>query len=148
MIPTQHLSQLGRRSTLSDALIAEPRKILESFANPKPSRDYEVKFVFPEFTSMCPVTGQPDFATITIAYVPDELCVEMKSLKLYFYSFRNKGIFYEAVTNQILDDLVEVIQPRRMTVVGDFAVRGGTAGTVTASYEAPQKRGRNGRKGR
>ena len=146
MIPTQRLSRLGRKSTLSDALIAEPRKILESFANPKASRDYEVKFVFPEFTSMCPVTGQPDFATITIAYVPDELCVEMKSLKLYFFSFRNKGIFYEAVTNQILDDLVAVLQPRRMTVVGDFAVRGGTAGTVTASYEAPAKKGRNGRK--
>ena len=97
---------------------------------------------------MCPVTGQPDFATITITYVPDELCVEMKSLKLYFLSFRNKGIFYEAVTNQILDDLVEVIQPRRMTVVGDFAVRGGTAGMVTATYAAPQKKGRNGRKGR
>lgn len=148
MIPTQHLSRLGRKSTLSDALIAEPRKILESFANPKVLRDYEVKFVFPEFTSMCPVTGQPDFATITIAYVPDELCVEMKSLKLYFFSFRNKGIFYEAVTNQILDDLVAVLQPRRMTVVGDFAVRGGTAGTVTASYEAPAKKGRNGRKSR
>jgi len=136
---------LGRKSTLSDALIAEPRKILESFANPKRSRDYEVKFVFPEFTSMCPVTGQPDFATITIAYVPDELCVEMKSLKLYFHSFRNKGIFYEAVTNQILDDLVEVVQPRRMTVIGDFAVRGGTAGTVTVSYDSPPKKGRNGR---
>ena len=148
MTPTQHLSRLGRRSTLSDALIAEPRKILESFPNPKPSRDYEVKFVFPEFTSVCPVTGQPDFATITIAYVPDERCVEMKSLKLYFYSFRNKGIFYEAVTNQILDDLVGVLQPRRMTVIGDFAVRGGTAGTVTATYEAPPKKGRNGRKSR
>ena len=148
MIPTQHLSQLGRKSTLSEALIAEPRKILESFANPKPQRDFEVKFVFPEFTSMCPVTGQPDFATITITYVPDRLCVEMKSLKLYFHSFRNKGIFYEAVTNQILDDLVAVLKPRQMTVVGDFAVRGGTAGTVTASYEAPKraKGSRNGRK--
>src|SRR5690242_14770431 len=136
MIPTQHLSQLGRKSTLSDALIAEPRKILESFPSPKPQRDFEVKFVFPEFTSMCPVTGQPDFATITITYVPDRLCVEMKSLKLYFLSFRNKGIFYEAVTNQILDDLVAVLKPRRMTVVGDFAVRGGTAGTVTVEYNA------------
>jgi 7-cyano-7-deazaguanine reductase len=149
MTPTQHLSQLGRRSTLSDALIAEPRRILESFANPAPQRDYEVKFVFPEFTSMCPVTGQPDFATITIAYVPDARCVEMKSLKLYFLSFRNKGIFYEAVTNQILDDLVAVLEPRRMTVIGDFAVRGGTAGTVTVNYQSPPpKKGRNGRKGR
>src|SRR5207302_11080395 len=98
-------------------------------------REYEIKFVFPEFTSMCPVTGQPDFATITIIYVPDRACVEMKSLKLYFLSFRNKGIFFEAVTNQILDDLVAVLKPRKMTVVGDFAVRGGTAGTVTATYE-------------
>ena len=135
MIPTQHLSQLGRNATLSDALIAEPRKILEAFPNPKPQRDYEIKFVFPEFTSMCPVTGQPDFATITISYVPDARCVEMKSLKLYFFSFRNKGIFYEAVTNQIADDLVAVLEPRQMTVVGDFAVRGGTAGTVTVNYE-------------
>ena len=148
MIPTQHLSQLGRKSVLTDALIAAPRKILESFENPKPQRDYEIRFVFPEFTSMCPVTGQPDFATITITYVPDRLCVEMKSLKLYFHSYRNKGIFYEAVTNQILDDLVDVLKPRRMTVVGDFAVRGGTAGTVTVSYEASKrpKNGRNGRK--
>ena len=148
MTPTQHLSHLGGKSTLSDALIAEPRRILESFANPKPQRDYEVQFVFPEFTSMCPVTSQPDFATITITYVPDELCVEMKSLKLYFGSFRNKGVFYEAVTNQILDDLVAVIQPRRMMVVGDFAVRGGTAGTVRVNYESPPKKGRNGRRGR
>ncbi len=148
MTPTQHLSHLGRKSTLSDALIAEPRRILDSFANPAPQRDYEVRFVFPEFTSMCPVTGQPDFATITIAYVPDERCVEMKSLKLYFLSFRNKGIFYEAVTNQILDDLVAILEPRRMTVIGDFAVRGGTAGTVTVNYQSPPKKGRNGRKGR
>ena len=83
---------------------------------------------------MCPVTGQPDFATITVTYVPDKTCVEMKSLKLYYLSFRNKGIFYEAVVNQILDDLVATVKPRSMTVVGDFAVRGGTAGTVTARY--------------
>jgi 7-cyano-7-deazaguanine reductase len=121
---------------------------LDRVPNPHPDTDYVARFTMPEFTVMCPVTGQPDFATITIAYVPDELCVEMKSLKLYFLSFRNKGIFYEAVTNQILDDLVEVIQPRRMTVVGDFAVRGGTAGTVTASHVAPAKKGRNGRKSR
>ena len=147
MTSTQHLSHLGRKSTLSDALIAQPRKILESFSNPAPQRDYEIRFVFPEFTSMCPVTGQPDFATITLTYVPDKLCVEMKSLKLYFLSFRNKGIFYEAVTNQILDDLVAVLKPRRMTVVGDFAVRGGTAGTVTATHESP-RRGRNSSNGR
>jgi 7-cyano-7-deazaguanine reductase len=130
-----HLTQLGSKSVLTDAQIAAPRTILEAFPNPKPQRDYEVKFVFPEFTSMCPVTGQPDFATITVAYVPDQLCVEMKSLKLYFLAYRNKGIFYESVVNTILDDLVEVLAPRKMTVVGDFAVRGGTAGTVTATHE-------------
>ena len=127
-------TQLGSKSTLTEAQLADPRSILDSFANPRPNRDYEVKFVFPEFTSLCPVTGQPDFATITVRYVPDQLCVEMKSLKLYFFSFRNKGIFYEAVTNQILDDLVETLKPRKMTVVGEFAVRGGTAGTVTVEY--------------
>ena len=137
---TSRLSQLGRKSTLSDAQIARPRTILESFPNPKPQRDYEVKFVFPEFTSMCPVTGQPDFATITIAYVPDRRCVEMKSLKLYFFAYRNKGIFYESVVNTILDDLVAVLDPRRMTVIGDFAVRGGTAGTVTATHEKAKRK--------
>jgi len=134
---TEHLNQLGRKSVLTPQQIEDPKSILEAFANPKPQRDYEIKFVFPEFTSMCPVTGQPDFATITITYVPDQRCVEMKSLKLYFMAFRNKGIFYEAVTNQILDDLVGALSPRKMTVVGDFAVRGGTAGTVTVTYEAP-----------
>lgn len=130
------LSHLGRRSVLTEAQIAQPRTILESFANPRPQRDYQVKFVFPEFTSMCPVTGQPDFATITVDYIPGRRCVEMKSLKLYFLAYRNKGIFYEAVVNTILDDLVAVLQPRRMTVIGDFAVRGGTAGIVTATHEA------------
>ena len=119
---------------LTEAQIETPRSILEVFANPRPQRDYDIQFVFPEFTSVCPVTGQPDFATITVRYVPDHFCVEMKSLKLYFFSFRNKGIFYEAVTNQILDDLVAVTKPRRMTVIGEFAVRGGTAGTVTVEY--------------
>jgi 7-cyano-7-deazaguanine reductase len=130
------LKQLGRTSALTPAQAADPRSILEAFPNPRPERDYQIEFVFPEFTSVCPVTGQPDFATITIRYVPDRKCVEMKSLKLYFYAFRDKGIFYEAVTNQILDDLVSILSPRRMTVVGAFAVRGGTAGTVTADYEA------------
>jgi 7-cyano-7-deazaguanine reductase len=129
------LSHLGSKSTLSDAQVENPRTILEAFPNPKPQRDYEVRFVFPEFTSMCPVTGQPDFATITVQYVPGKSCVEMKSLKLYFLAYRNKGIFYEAVVNTILDDLVAVLDPRRMTVNGDFAVRGGTAGTVTATHE-------------
>src|SRR5258706_8543390 len=128
------LTSLGSKSALTVAQIARPIAILEAFDNPRPGRDYEVKFVFPEFTSVCPVTGQPDFATITLAYVPDRLCVEMKSLKPYYFAYRNKRIFYEAVVNTILDDLVGKLKPRRMTVIGDFAVRGGTAGTVTASY--------------
>jgi 7-cyano-7-deazaguanine reductase len=134
---------LGSKSQLTEAEIAKPRTILEAFPNPAPQRDYEIKFVFPEFTSMCPVTGQPDFATITVQYVPDRRCVEMKSLKLYFLAYRNKGIFYEAVVNTILDDLVAVLDPRKMTIVGDFAVRGGTAGMVTATHE---KRDRASRK--
>ena len=137
------LKHLGHKSLLSEEQIAEPRTILESFSNPRPQRDYEIQFVFPEFTSVCPVTGQPDFATITVTYVPDRLCVEMKSLKLYFFAYRNKGIFYEAVINTILDDLVATLKPRRMTVIGNFAVRGGTAGTVTAAYTTNRSR-RNG----
>ena len=127
--------ELGKKSVLSDAQIADPRSILDTFPNPRPGRDYEIRFEFPEFTSMCPVTGQPDFATITVIYTPDERCVEMKSLKLYFLAFRNQGIFYEAVTNQILDDLVATLAPRQMTVIGDFAVRGGTKGIVTCRYQ-------------
>jgi 7-cyano-7-deazaguanine reductase len=136
----RQITQLGRRSLLSPEQIDNPRSILESFPNPRPERAYEIKFVFPEFTSVCPVTSQPDFATITLEYVPDKSCVEMKSLKLYYFSYRNKGIFYESVVNTILDDLVAVLKPRKMTVVGEFAVRGGTAGTVTAKYEAPKRR--------
>jgi len=138
------LKQLGSRSILTQEQIDDPASILEKFDNPKPQRDYEIQFVFPEFTSVCPVTGQPDFATITIEYVPDRFCVEMKSLKLYFFSFRNKGIFYEAVTNQILDDLSAFLKPRRMRVVGEFAVRGGTSATITAEYPGPRKNGRKG----
>ena len=108
------LTHLGHRSILSEDQVSNPRSILDTFANPRPQRDYQIEFVFPEFTSVCPVTGQPDFATITIQYIPDKLCVEMKSLKLYFFSYRNKGIFYEAVTNTILDDLVAVLKPRQM----------------------------------
>jgi 7-cyano-7-deazaguanine reductase len=142
------LTQLGRRSVLTPRQFASPRTILESFPNPKPRRDYQVEFVFPEFTSMCPVTGQPDFATITITYVPGRACVEMKSLKLYFHAYRDKGVFYESVVNTILDDLVAVLKPRRMTVVGAFNVRGGTAGTVTARYEeAPAGTVGNGSRG-
>jgi 7-cyano-7-deazaguanine reductase len=120
--------------------IEHPRSILEAFDNPRPGRDYQIEFVFPEFTSLCPVTGQPDFATITIRYVPDRLCVEMKSLKLYFLAYRDKGIFYESVVNTICDDLVAVLKPRRMTVIGAFNVRGGTAGTVTVEYDDARNR--------
>ena len=134
------VSQLGTKSILTDEQIAKPASILEAFPNPRPERDYQIEFVFPEFTSVCPVTGQPDFATITLRYVPDRHCVEMKSLKLYFFAYRNKGIFYEAVVNTILDDLVNALRPRRMTVIGAFAVRGGTAGTVTAEYDEPGAR--------
>jgi 7-cyano-7-deazaguanine reductase len=129
------ISQLGRKSVLTDEQVREPRSILEAFDNPRPERDYEIEFSFPEFTSVCPVTGQPDFATILVRYVPDRLCVEMKSLKLYYFSYRNQGIFYESVVNTILDDLVAVLRPRYMRVTGQFAVRGGTAGTVTAEHE-------------
>ncbi|HEX4123704.1 MAG TPA: preQ(1) synthase [Tepidisphaeraceae bacterium] len=143
------LSQLGSKSHLSADQIAEPRTILEAFDNPRPGREYQIQFVFPEFTSVCPVTGQPDFATITVQYIPDKLCVEMKSLKLYFFAYRNKGIFYEAVINTILDDLVAVLSPRQMTVIGQFAVRGGTAGTVTADFAKKNlAQSRNGAKGR
>jgi 7-cyano-7-deazaguanine reductase len=110
---------------------------LEVFPNPNPNRDYTILHVCPEFTSVCPITGLPDFATIKIEYVPDSLCVELKSLKYYLYGFRQQGIFYEAVINRILDDLVEVCQPRLMTVAGDFAIRGGISSTVTASYSKP-----------
>ena len=126
---------LGKKSILTSAQIERPRTILDTFANPKPDRDYEIQFIFPEFTSMCPVTGQPDFATISVTYIPDKLCVEMKSLKLYYLAYRNKGIFYESVVNTILDDLVGALKPRSMTVVGDFAVRGGTKGIVTARHD-------------
>ena len=108
--------------------------ILETFPNPSPGRDYEIEIRCPEFTSLCPKTGLPDFGEITITYVPDELCIELKALKYYIVEFRNKGIFYEAVTNQILDDLVAACHPRRMTVVGNFSVRGGIGTSVTAAY--------------
>ena len=107
---------------------------LETFPNPRPEREYQIDIHCPEFTSVCPKTGLPDFGEIRITYVPAATCVELKSLKYYMVEFRNRGIFYEAVTNQILDDLVAAIQPRRMRVVGDFSVRGGIKTTVTAEY--------------
>ncbi len=107
---------------------------LEVFENPRPERDYTITHVNPEFTSVCPKTGLPDFGTITVEYVPDQLCVELKSLKYYYLDFRNKGIFYESVINQILDDLTEAVKPRRMKVIGEFTTRGGLHSTVTAEY--------------
>ena len=109
---------------------------LETFPNPRPERDFEIAINCPEFTSVCPKTGLPDFGEIRITYVPDALCVELKALKYYLIEFRNRGIFYESVTNEILDDLVGVLRPRRMTVTGDFSVRGGIKTVVTATYVA------------
>ena len=109
---------------------------IETFPNPRPGRDYEISIRCPEFTSLCPKTGLPDFGEIRITYVPDASCIELKSLKYYLIAFRDRGIFYEQVTNQILDDLVGAIQPRRMTVVGDFSTRGGITTAVTAEYVA------------
>ena len=117
-------------------MATQPSKALETFPNPRPERDYEIQMECPEFTCVCPRTGQPDFATITIRYVPDRLCVELKSLKLYLWSYRNEGAFHEAVINKILDDLSQACKPRRMTVVGDFNVRGGIHTIVTADYSA------------
>src|SRR5262245_45283444 len=110
---------------------------IETFPNPRPERDYVIAISCPEFTSLCPKTGLPDFGEIKITYVPDTMCIELKSLKYYIIEFRNRGIFYEHVTNQILDDLVSAIKPRRMTVVGDFSARGGIKTSVTADYRKP-----------
>ena len=107
---------------------------LETFPNPRPQREYVIEIDCPEFTSMCPKTGLPDFGTIRIRYVPDALCLELKAIKYYLLGYRNQGMFYEAATNKILDDLVGACQPRRMTVVGDFTARGGITTKVTAEY--------------
>lgn len=112
------------------------RQILETFENQFPDRDYQIETICPEFTSVCPKTGQPDFGELTITYVPDRLCIELKSLKLYLQRFRNEGIFYEHVTNRILDDLVAACHPRRMTLVAAFTPRGGIRTKVTAEFTA------------
>lgn len=113
---------------------SQPTKQLETFSNPEPERDYEIAMDCPEFTSLCPKTGQPDFGTIKIRYIPDNLCIELKSLKLYLWSYRNEGAFYEKVVNQILNDLASACKPRWMEVIGDFNVRGGISARVTAAY--------------
>jgi 7-cyano-7-deazaguanine reductase len=129
-------------------------ELLETFPNPYADRDYEIFMTCPEFTSLCPLGGieadaddlallkggAPDFATISITYIPDTRCVELKSLKFYLWSFRNDGIFYERVVNRILDDVVKAVQPRRMSVVGDFNVRGGIKSVITANYTATEDR--------
>ena len=115
----------------------KPSRQLATFPNPSPGRDYVIRHECPEYTAICPVTGQPDFGTIVVHYVPERLCVELKSLKLYLWSFRNEGHYFEQVTNQILDDLVRAIGPRRMSVIGRFNVRGGITTTVVARHGTP-----------
>jgi len=115
-------------------MATKPTKILDSFDNPNPERDYEIEFECPEFTCLCPLTGQPDFANFRITYVPNQKCVELKSLKLYLWSFRDEGAFHEKVTNRILDDLVEAVKPRLMDVKGEWFVRGGITTHITVSY--------------
>ena len=112
----------------------QPSRSLETFPNPAPGRDYQIAFDCPEFTCVCPKTGQPDFATIRLRYVPDRLCVELKSFKLYLWSFRDEGHFHEAVVNRICDDLVATLAPRAIEVVGDFNIRGGIRTSVTARH--------------
>jgi 7-cyano-7-deazaguanine reductase len=119
--------------------MADP-KILETFANPAPGRDYVIEHTHHEFTSLCPITGHPDFATITVRYVAARLCVELKSLKLYFHAYRNEGIFFEAVTNKICDDLGALLQPRSLTVISDWRARGGFTSVITAEWQPKGKR--------
>jgi 7-cyano-7-deazaguanine reductase len=116
---------------------SKPSKRLETFANPLPARDYRIRMEIPEFTCLCPRTGQPDFATLVLDYVPDRLCVELKSLKLYVWSYRNQGAFHEAVTNRILDDLARATRPRFMRLTAKFFVRGGIFTTVVAEHSKP-----------
>jgi 7-cyano-7-deazaguanine reductase len=115
-------------------------KTLETFPNPAPGRDYVIEHTHHEFTSVCPITGHPDFAEITVRYVPGRKCVELKSLKLYFHAFRNEGIFFEAVTNRICDDLGAALAPRQLTIVSNWKGRGGVTSVVTAEWLARKKR--------
>jgi 7-cyano-7-deazaguanine reductase len=115
-------------------------KLLETFPNPAPHRDYLIEHTHHEFTSLCPMTGHPDFADIAVRYVADQRCVELKSLKLYFHAFRNEGIFFEAATNKICDDLGRALQPRSLTIVADWKARGGFTSRVTCEWRAKKKR--------
>jgi len=116
-------------------------KLLETFANPAPQRNYVIEHTHHEFTSLCPMTGHPDFATITVRYVANRKCVELKSLKLYFHAYRNEGIFFEAATNRICDDLGEALAPRSLTVIADWKARGGFTTRITAEYRARKRKG-------
>ena len=116
---------------------SSPRKSFDTFSNPTPQRDYLIHMKIPEFTCLCPRTGQPDFATLILEYIPDKKCVELKSLKLYIWSYRNQGAFHEAVTNRILDDLAHAVKPRFMRLTSRFYVRGGIFTTVVAEYRKP-----------
>jgi len=115
---------------------SKPSTVLDTFVNPQPDRDYTIRIDTPEFTCLCPLTGQPDFASIQLEYIPDQKCLELKSLKLYFWSYRDQGAFHEAVTNQILSDLVNAISPRFMRVSADFNVRGGVYTQIVAEHRA------------
>lgn len=117
---------------------SQPSTRLETFANPKPGRDYRIQMKIPEFTCLCPITGQPDFATISIEYIPDRLCIELKSIKLYMWSYRDEGAFHEAVTNKILDDMVLACSPKYMKITADFNVRGGIYTSVVVEHRENQ----------
>ena len=118
-------------------MTTKPTKALETFPNPAPQRDFHIHMEIPEFTCLCPMTGQPDFATLTLDYIPEARCVELKSLKLYIWSFRNEGCYHEAVTNRILDDLVQALEPRFMRLTAKFFVRGGIFTNVVAEHRQP-----------
>ena len=139
-------ARLPKRSLRLSHRSGKPQRdpaTIATFPNPRPRREYTITHTCPEFTSVCPMTGQPDFGTLCISYVPDALCVELKSLKLYLFGYRERGIFYEAATNAVLDDLVAALKPLSMTVEGDFNVRGGISSRVTAVYRKPRARGRS-----
>jgi 7-cyano-7-deazaguanine reductase len=118
----------------TETAVAKP-EILETFPNPAPGRDYLIEHTHHEFTSMCPITGHPDFAAITVRYIADKICVELKSLKLYFHAYRNEGIFFEAATNKICDDLGRALQPRALTIIADWKARGGFSSRITAEWK-------------
>jgi len=137
-------TETGRAAKAKAAVTAKKpaAELVETFPNPDPERDYTIDITAPEWTALCPITGLPDFATIRLTYVADRACLELKSLKLYLHSFRDRGVFHEAVTNEILDHLVASCRPRRMRVVGEFNARGGISTVVTAEYPTPDVLGR------